>query len=268
MQTMNYEPGLRAHNTARRPSTTLPPRLPKTPTATELGLKAQIDRLEERNEELATALSDALKDLHLQLATAKDLDPNTNNAVKQVLQRAESVEVCLRNPSLPLPLFVPVATPAGGAGETDESTPSPHPPPKDSEPTKVPTDATASPQQDTADSHVENPQPNAKGASSKPVSTIGLTKTDGPAEARRDAQRPNIRPSLSDAGFSWMLDSSRNLSSFVSSASVPPEQTRHQEAPRTKGSPLFGNSGDEKPGSDAEHDELAMRSLPGGRGPL
>lgn len=265
MQTMNYEPGLRAHNTDRKPTATMPPRIPNTPTATELSLKAQRDRLEERNQELANALGEALKDLYSKLATVKDLDPNTHDAVKQTLNKAVSVQSCLQDPSLPLPILTSDLTPVEEADGTNEAERAPIPPPKDPNPIEDETEVTASDQINTVDDHVDSPQPNAKDEPPKSVSGAGGTTAGGPAEARREAQRPNLRPSLSDAGFSWMLEGSRNLSGFVSSASVPPEQTRHQESPRSKGSPLFGNSGEEKPGSEAEHDELALRSL---RGPL
>lgn len=266
---MNYEPGQRAHNTGKQLAPTMPPRIPKTPTATELGLKAQLDRMGERNEELAAALSDVLKDLHLQLADVKDLDPNTNHAVKQTLDKADSVQFCLKDPSLSLSDLFAALAPVGEPDGVDKSVQSPVPPPKDTQPIESEIVATASVQQTTPDDHVDSDQSNAKEKDTEPVSDADTKKADGPSEARRETQRPSLksslRPSLSDAGFSWMLEGSRNLSSFVSSASVPPEQTRHQEAPRTKGSPLFGNSAEEKPGSDAEHDELALRSL---RGPL
>jgi TBC1 domain family protein 5 len=243
----------------------MPPRIPKTPTATELGLKAQIDSLEERNQELANALGDTLKDLYLQLATVKDLDSNAHDALKQTLNRAVSVQSCLQDPSLPLPILAPDSTPVEEDDETNEAERSPILPPKDPKPTESETHATASNQPNTVNGHVDSLQSNAKNDPPEPGSGAGETNAGGPPEARREAQRPNLRPSLSDAGFSWMLEGSRNLSSFVSSASVPPEQTRHQESPRTKGSPLFGSNGEEKPGSDSEHDELALRSL---RGPL
>ncbi|KAJ5103282.1 hypothetical protein N7532_003811 [Penicillium argentinense] len=264
MQTMNYEPALRAHIADRRHSATVPTKILKTPATTELGLKTQINRLEERNHELATALGEALKDLRSQLTSVKDLDPVTNSALQQSLGRAETVQTCLEDSSLPLP----VPGPSNAEDETIEPVPSPLLPPKDPNIKETPAGTSGDDQQGTTDSEACNPQPSAGKSSLTPASTVGAAKTDCPAEARRDVQRPSIRPSLSDAGFSWMLEGSRNLSSFVSSASVPPEQTRHPEPPRTRGSPLFGNSAEEKPGSDTEHDELALRSLRGARGPL
>jgi len=267
MQTMNYEPGLRTHNTGRRPSATLPPRIPKSPTATELGLKAQIDRLEERNQELATALGDALKELYSQLGTTKELNPNTNNVVKQTLERAESVQSCLQDASLPLPIPGPILPSTGEVDETEKAAQYIPPLPDPAIPEVSQPSAASDDQTNTEDYQKDDPQPRENGPKA-PVSSAGPTKTDGSDEPKREAQRPNVRPSLSDAGFSWMLEGSRNLSSFVSSASVPPEETRHQESPRIKGSPLFGKNGEEKSGSDAEHDELAMSSLRDTRGPL
>ncbi|KAK5800668.1 hypothetical protein VI817_002880 [Penicillium citrinum] len=268
MQTMNYEPGLRTHNTGRRSSATLPPRIPKSPTATELGLKAQIDRLEERNQELATALGEALKELHMQLGTTKELDPNTNNAVKQTLERAESVQSCLKDASLPLPIPGPILPSTGGVDETEKAAQYLPPLPGHSISEVSQPAAASDDQKGTDDHHKNDPQPPREDGPAVPVSSARPTKTDGSDEPKLEVQRPNVRPSLSDAGFSWMLEGSRNLSSFVSSASVPPEETRHQESPRIRSSPLFGKNGEEKPGADAEHDELAMSSLRDTRGPL
>ncbi|KOS37261.1 hypothetical protein ACN38_g11954 [Penicillium nordicum] len=75
---------------------------------------------------------------------------------------------------------------------------------------------------------------------------------------------------MTDSGFSWMLGGGRNLSGFVSSTSPPPEQTRHLDQSRGKPKPnaLFGLSGDDNPGTDSEHSELALHSLRGSRDPL
>ena len=76
--------------------------------------------------------------------------------------------------------------------------------------------------------------------------------------------RRSPRPSLAHSEFSWMLGGSSNKSSFVSSASVPPEQVRHQNQA------LFGVAEEENSGSKRsppEPDELAMSSLRGSKGP-
>lgn len=269
MQTMHYEPGPRTGPSLRRPSSTLVPSgVPKGPTPTELGLEKKIGLLEERNKELASALGDALEDLRSELVM-KDLDLNSNDAVKQALARAESVKGCLEDSSLSLPV-TSAPQPGGIAGETADSalsSPSPLPLP--------PVSSAANPSEGVAQKDLQSTPHTRPDATRRTEGGTAMVASTATNSKNPDGQTENlvpnlIRPSLSDAGFSWMLEGSRNLSTFVSSASVPPEQTRHQETPRTKGrgSPLFGNGGEEIPGTEAEHDELALHSLRGARGPL
>ncbi|KAJ5765426.1 hypothetical protein N7520_004985 [Penicillium odoratum] len=245
MQTMHYEPGPRMNAANHKPG------LPTAkPTATELGLESKIGRLEERNKELSTALGEALESLRSQLADCKLC---ANEAVEQALTQAEEVRRCLEDPLHPVVTARPVHV--------------------DNEPTK-PIKSTELPANSKADGLAEVAQDqqgivkaDAESETSKPV-VVATRATNGQADGER-VSRSLVRPSLSDAGFSWMLDGSRNASSFVSSASVPPEQTRktrHQDHTRNRGNPLFG--GDEKAASDPEHDELALHSLGGTRGPL
>lgn len=261
MQTMHYEPGPRVAAPKPRPS----PSVTKAPTATELGLETRINILEERNLALASALGDALADLRAQLGTAKE---TSDDAVKRALARAESVQSCLKDPSLSLPV---VTTPQIPTADSETAEPTAPPPPAISTAPNIPADQAQQNQQATSQHHADVTGPSIESGTSGPVSVAtSHVKADGHADGGRDGLRSNVRPSLADAGFSWMLEGSRNhLSTFVSSASVPPEQTRHQEPPRQKGSPLFGTGGeDKKPGTSAEYDELAMRSLRGSRGPL
>lgn len=272
MQTMQYEPGPRTGPSLRRPSSTLVPNaMPKGPTPTELGLEKKISLLEERNKELASALGEALDELRSKLAITKDLDLDGNDAVKQALARAESVRGCLEDSSLSLPV-ASTPQPSKVVGETIDSAPSS---PSRTPPPSPPTSSAANPSEDVAQTDLQStPQARLDATGRTDGGTTGVVSTATNSknpDGQADKTQPNlIRPSLSDAGFSWMLEGSRNLSTFVSSASVPPEQTRHPEPPRSKGrgSPLFGNGGEENPGREAEHDELALHSLRGARGPL
>lgn len=265
MQTMHYEPGPRAAAPKPRP----PPSATKTPTAIELALEKRITILEERNQALASALGDALHVLRAQLSTTKEPDSTSNDAVNQALARAESVQSCLKDPSLSLPAATTPQIPTADAETAESAAP---PPPAISTAPSRSADQVQRDQQDTTQHDADATGPSIEAGTSGPVSiATSHAKADGHADGGRDGPlRSNARPSLADAGFSWMLEGSRNhLSTFVSSASVPPEQTRHQEQPRQKGSPLFGAGGeDRKPGTSAEYDELAMRSLRGSRGPL
>ncbi|KAJ5389899.1 uncharacterized protein N7496_000967 [Penicillium cataractarum] len=271
MQTMHYEPGLRSAATRPKPVSTMAFRgaPPHRPTPTELGLQTKIDRLEERNQQLATTLSEALKDLRTQLDTVKDMDPATNDTVKHALDRVQSVQNCLEDSMLAPPVGATLHS-ATVDEVTSQSEPSVSKPVNNLEPPEV----AEKPEQQGArpPSPAETPSPSIKSGTTKAASiaTTSATTTDGHADAGRGGPRATVRPSLSDAGFSWMLGGNRNLSTFVSPASVPPEQTRHQDQPRSKGSsPIFGSHGDDHPRTDkAEHDELALHSLSGARGPL
>lgn len=254
MQTMHYEPG---------PSRPRLPSVARPSTAPELEFEKRISLLEKRNQALANALGDALKDLRLQLANTQSVE-STSTGMEQALARAELVQICLEDPSRSLPVVSPPRDLAADGEPVETITPPTIPI------ANTPSNAEEPVQPNPSDA----PRHSTDAAGCRQSVSTGIgqakEKEDTPADSDRDGPRPLVRPSLADAGFSWMLEGSRNhLSSFVSSASVPPEQIRHQDSPRTKGSPLFGGSGEEKkPGTIAEYDELALRSLRGSGGPL
>lgn len=253
MQTMHYEPA---------PSKPRPASVSRPPTAPELELEKRISLIEKRNQALASALGDALKDLR---STTQSVD-STSSGMEQALVRVEAVQSCLEDPSMPLPV---VGTPQdlAAVAESVDTAAAPTDPSLASK-SEDPSQLNMS---DTPRHSTDDPRPSIESGGRSSISSgVAHTREDKLADSERDGPRPLVRPSLADAGFSWMLEGSRNhLSSFVSSASVPPEQTRHQDPPRNKGSPLFGSGGEEKkPGTTAEYDELALRSLRGSRGPL
>lgn len=254
MQTMHYEPSPRMAPPKPKPSASVV----KTPTTTELGLERKIRHLEERNQALASALGDALNDIRSQLAVTKDVDSTSNDTIKQALSRAESIRSCLEDRSVPLPV---VAIPETSTVDGESVKPALPPPAAEPRVSSEPGD-----QQDAPQVHADASGSNTKSETPQPDSNSAAhANPDRHAHGKRDGPKSNIRPSLADAGFSWMLEGSQtHLSSFVSSASVPPEQARHQEPPQPKGSPLFGKGGeDKKPGTGEIQDELALRSLRG-----
>lgn len=262
MQTMHYEPNPRVVLPLPKSSTMISNVAPKPPIATETGLEKKLSRLEGRNKMLSAALGEALSDLRLELAASKEFGPDSNDAVKQVLSRVESVQAFLADPSLPV-------APGPTIPEVDtKQTPSAPPLQGPGAETRA-ADVAQTDQHDKQHLNADAPGPSTESGTASPLSiaTSRKTSTGGQVDGRRVVPRSIVRPSLSDAGFSWMLDDKRNVSSFVSSASVPPEQTRHQDQSRSKGNPLFGNSGDEQLTSDSDHDELALRSLRSAQGP-
>lgn len=264
MQTMHYEPNLRAASS--RP-VEAQPTVPTTSAAT-IALESKIDSLEERNKALATILRDALKDLHLQLANVKEVDPGTNDSVQQALAKAESVQFCLRDPSVPVES---TEQPPRVDGKADsQSGPQTTPSPTIGQNNRDIEAEVSSRTPTSANTNTIGPTAESGTSKSVRVATANRMNTDKQAKGvRATASRSVVRPSLTDAGFSWMLDGGRNLSGFVSSTSPPPEQTRQQDqAHARRPSTLFGSGGDENPGTDAEHGELALHSLRSSRDPL
>lgn len=206
---------------------------------TAASLRMRVDDLEGRNRLLAKSLSQSLNDLrsHMMNMNAEKVDTSTTAAMKQALTRVQSVQTCLENSSAPLS---PILRPEGNEakkGGNDQTTIT------DSTSKK---DASEKGQSSTT----TNEQPDLKKKPGGPPKSMPL--------------RGSPRPSLANSEFSWMLGGSQNhRSSFVSSASVPPEQARLQSQHQA----LFGVGEDEKKGSKrttpVEPDELAMRSLRG-----
>lgn len=206
---------------------------------TAASLRMRVDDLEGRNRLLAKSLSQSLNDLrsHMMNMNAEKVDTSTTAAMKQALTRVQSVQTCLENSSAPLsPILRPEGKEAKKGGN-DQTTIT------DSTSKK---DASEKGQSSTT----TNEQPDLKKKPGGPPKSMPL--------------RGSPRPSLANSEFSWMLGGSQNhRSSFVSSASVPPEQARLQSQHQA----LFGVGEDEKKGSKrttpVEPDELAMRSLRG-----
>lgn len=266
MQTMHYDPPSRAATGRHQKKPSATSRISETPT--ELGLEKKISLLEQRNKEISTALGEALRDLRSELTKTKELDSSSNDAMAQALARAESVQQCLDDPSrpvVPAKPAMPAQVPVGDQAEQPKQ-------PEKPQATKVDKrEEVALNDQQGTHSNADAGGPSAQSGVHEPVSiATGRQKLSGQTDGERARpERTFVRPSLTDSGFSWMLEGSKNASSFVSSASVPPEQSRHHDHARntSKSNSLFGN-GDDRVEPDAEYDELALRSLRGAQGPL
>jgi TBC1 domain family protein 5 len=273
MQTMHYEPNMRpgySRPGSAASASDVQSKAHSAAATASAGLETKIKLLEERNQALAATLRQALDDLGSQLANVKNLDADSNSALQQALAKAESVQVSLQDPSLPVdssrdhrvngkpkPLdeSQEIATAKTGKAEgmivADKGqlrTPDP--------------------------ANLDSARPAAERGTPSPVSIRTANRTSTGKKLGSPQAIPSrsvARPSMTDSGFSWMLGGGRNLSGFVSSTSPPPEQTRQLD--QTRGKPgkqnaLFGSGGDENPGTDPEQGELALHSLRGSRDPL
>lgn len=85
------------------------------------------------------------------------------------------------------------------------------------------------------------------------------TPSVAPLPLRPTTSSSGVRPPLADSEFSWMLGNTHR-STFVSSASSPPDQRRHSES-RSK-SPLFGDPRDQaREGCTDDEDGLSLNSF-------
>ncbi|KAJ5492766.1 hypothetical protein N7539_001512 [Penicillium diatomitis] len=263
MQTMNYEAAPRFGTSRSGPLSGVAGGTQSQESAsTELKLQNQLNHLEQRNRELASTLGEALKDLREQLASSKDSGALQSESIKDTLDRVQSVQICLEESTVPL-------APRTSDNATRPETVHAHsiqPAVSSSEQVKSPSPASPAA---SVESPPSPPVMNVPNLSKSRDAKKPNASSDEFTNTSRERPRSLVRPSLADSGFSWMLGGNRTLSTFVSPASVPPEQTRHHDQPRSKNGPNSKNHADEAfHSAEAEQDELALHNLSGSRGPL
>ena len=259
MNSMQWEPRPRA----TRSDNVASPHHRDIPWAHEptVNPKTAIDNLEERNMALAKMLGQASADLRTHMLPGERPDPAAADAIKQALAKLESVQICLENSSIPL-------------GSTD--TPSSEKSGGTQKPSHERTKETASSSAKVNQPSTDQPPTNTISPKTIPSPTKQPKPTPYPQPKTSIPTRPAPRRSLANSEFSWMLGNgdgnggNRQVSSFASSASVPPEQTRNQNhdtrtGTKTKQNALFGN-GEDARSSRGEKADVAMNSLRGRKG--
>ncbi|KAL4881149.1 rab-GTPase-TBC domain-containing protein [Aspergillus karnatakaensis] len=217
-------------------------------------MKAQMESLEGRDQTLAKTLGQALSDIRSQLQKNEDLNADAMNLMKQSLAKIESVQASLESSTSNLGGKLPSTR----GHIADQAKPSDSPTAGKGD---FKTSENENPLRSPAQSSVAT-TPTAKSPvalDTKPPSVLSPRPTRNTKPVRHAA-----RPSLANSEFSWMLGEDRHLSSFVSQASVPPEQTRHGE-PRNKSNALFGTGDVEQKMPNPEPDGMVLESLRGGK---
>ncbi|KAL4873321.1 hypothetical protein BDV12DRAFT_209154 [Aspergillus spectabilis] len=213
-------------------------------------MKAKIESLEERNRTLAKTLGQAVNDIRSQIDKNEALDTDTTNSVKQALAKVESVQTTLDSSS-----SAPGGPQPSKVGDTEVK----------------PSDNSTAAKGKHSLSENDSPScsPADSSATDTPTAKSPVAIDSGPRSVLSHRPVNNVRPlrhatrpSLANSEFSWMLGQDRQLSSFVSPASVPPEQTRHGES-RNKQNALFGNGDVEQRKPSAEPDGMVLKSLRG-----
>ncbi|KAL4980341.1 rab-GTPase-TBC domain-containing protein [Aspergillus desertorum] len=213
-------------------------------------LKSKVEGFWERNRGLAKSLAEAVHGIRLQLADNVNINADTAKSVEQALTKVESVRMILEKPysdSNIMQTSLKFEEPINGTKYSDDSI-----------------------AVDERSTSLENNRPPGASIDSTVVTTPGSRSFCESDNAQRSILAPRpvnnarlprnpTRPSIADSEFSWMLGGDRHLSSFVSPASVPPEQTRHKQCA------LFGKGDVEQKKLDSEADGLAMKSLRGAK---
>ncbi|KAL4921033.1 rab-GTPase-TBC domain-containing protein [Aspergillus aurantiobrunneus] len=216
-------------------------------------LKAELESLRERNRSFAKTLGEAVDSIRSQMAENKTFDADTAKSVRQALTKVESVQTGLEMPG-----------PASDITRSSEANDAINRAKRPNNMTDAGGRYTMTENDTPSRSSTEFSVSNTLNSKS-PVETGSGQRgvlSHRPVNNARPL-RQAVRPSLANSEFSWMLGGDRHLSSFVSPASVPPEQTRQGEA-RTRQSSLFSN-GDAEQEPNAEPDGLAMKSLRGAK---
>lgn len=234
MHTMQWERPRATRPNDKSPFAQRDGRWTQEPKAATPDLKTRIELLEQRNKALAKLLGEALNDLRAQEGEVEGVDTSANDVMKKAVARVELIQICLEDSS------IPVDTADLHSSENDAGP------------------GTAQDEQPSTDK-TDQPGRPAMASGRQQKDQAGSSKPDEPAISA--PSRSAARPSLAESEFSWMLGRDRHLSGFASSASLPPEQTRHADS-KTTANPLFGN-GDEGQRRGSTESDVAMNSLRG-----
>ena len=188
-----------------------------TPSEDLPELSRRLEYLEDRNKALAKMLGDVIEELRAPRTAEHPAEPDAaEGSLNVALAKMQFVQVYLDDSEIPIP------------------------PPIPSEPTIQPRTG-----EGMLEEEVKNDQASTIAEDRPPEASNVLPEADSTPEIKVDidnpspvtSTKPNVRPSLAQSSFSWMLGEDRHRSSFVSSVSVPPEQRRDSTTSDTKPRP-------------------------------
>lgn len=231
------------------------PTKPTSPVSPTTNIKV----LQERNKILAAMLTTALQDLQLVKESAIGFHSAVDDALNRAVSRISTVQSDLGG-----------VQPSGLVSDAPSSL--------DGEIENEPSGIEKPSRQDKMEPLMGTAVP------SNPVPTLTERPTEGQPtllstpitdkteiDAPETSQSATIRPSLSQSEFSWMLGDITQRSSFVTSTSLPPDQSRQCEY-KSKANPLFGDGRNHSRGRTSlvidgsnDDDGMVLSSLPGER---
>jgi TBC1 domain family protein 5 len=234
------------------------PRLGPSRTSDPVDLVQQVASLKKRDNSLAGLLSEAIHDLSLIKEFTIDLSSEATEALDRAFERLKNVQTELQGSS--------GSTRSKSASITtnDEKVASDKPEILEREEEKQreihqkPTETTPTNEKEKTDTKAE--VSNADTDFEIVATSASLSAADATRQTR-STPTPLPRRPLAQSEFSWMLGDNTHRSSFVSSASLPPDQSRRSESRSRQGS-LFGDGRDEKrEQSQRDEDSLSLNSF-------
>jgi TBC1 domain family protein 5 len=215
--------------------------------------------LEKGDPELAQLLKNALDDLDVVKGATAILEPRIADALQGAYEKIQCARSKVQTPQPQV-----TAAPATDSDATSEQQ-------QGSEAIEEKDDSPL-PEEPRAELPEEKQSPTEDSATptqgpliSKVSEGPGIVKTaEAPSVAflppRPATSSSGVRAPLADSEFSWMLGEHTHRSTFVSSASLPPDQRRHSKS-RSK-SPLFGDARDQaREGCTDDEDGLSLNSF-------
>lgn len=220
-------------------------------------LVQQVASLKKRDNSLAGLLSEAIHDLRLIKESTIDLSLEATEALDRAFERIKNVQTELQGSTGSTKIKSTSIT------TNDEKIASDEPEILEREEEKE--EAIQQKPAETAPvNEKEKPDTKAEVSNADTDFEIVATSTfSSAADPPQSRSTPTIVPRrpLAQSEFSWMLGDNTHRSSFVSSASLPPDQSRRSDSRSRQGS-LFGDGRDEKrEQSQRDEDSLSLNSF-------
>ena len=219
-------------------------------------LTQRLQELEDRNKVLARMLGTTLESLRVYKQNPTEGNSGTEEETFNILlAKLQFVQVYLADPEIPIPSEEPQRDRNSENDGARAILPDPAPPV-----TEKP--SLAEVEQKPAPIAPDSPKPAVQLQPAMPV------QKTGPREKEKAIPRTDLppkhqqRPSLADSSFSFMLGEGRHRSSFVSSASEPPEQRRGSD-PKSKPKPAVAGEKEVAAQATESEDGFTMSSLRG-----
>ena len=220
-------------------------------------LTQRIQELEDRNKILAKMLGTALDSLRERKERKTESNPETEDESFNItLAKLQFVQVYLADSEIPIPAEEPQDNHNNGKDEAKARLHT----------AEVPVTEKASSGKELgspASETLDSPKPAVPMQEGIPVQRTKLKEKDKAVPRTDLPPARRQRPSLAESSFSFMLGEGRHRSSFVSSASAPPEQRRGIEPESKPKQAVVGEKEGDSKGTESEDDGFTMSSLRG-----